>query len=51
MEPGDHPIALLFDGRVLIDPPNEGIADALGVQTRPTGNRYDRAVVGGGPAG
>jgi thioredoxin reductase (NADPH) len=36
---------------VLVDPPNEGIAEALGVQTRPAGNRYDLAVVGGGPAG
>jgi thioredoxin reductase (NADPH) len=51
VEAGDHPIALLFDGRVLIDPPNEGIAEALGVQTRPTSNRYDLAVVGAGPAG
>jgi thioredoxin reductase (NADPH) len=51
VEAGDHPIALLFDGRVLIDPPNEGIAEALGVQTRPTSTRYDLAVVGGGPAG
>jgi thioredoxin reductase (NADPH) len=51
VEAGDHPIVLLFDGRVLIDPPNEAIAEALGVQTRPTSNRYDLAVVGGGPAG
>jgi thioredoxin reductase (NADPH) len=51
VEAGDRPIALLFDGRVLIDPPNEGIAEALGVQTKPTSNRYDLAVVGGGPAG
>jgi ActR/RegA family two-component response regulator len=28
---GDHPIALLFDGRVLVDPPNEALAQALGV--------------------
>jgi thioredoxin reductase (NADPH) len=48
---GDHPIALLFDGRVLVDPPNEAIAEALGVQTRPASSRYDLAVVGGGPAG
>jgi thioredoxin reductase (NADPH) len=51
VEAGDRPIALLFDGRVLVDPPNEGIAEALGVQTRPAGIRYDLAVVGGGPAG
>ena len=51
MEAGDRPIALLFDGRVLVDPPNEAIAEALGVQTRPASSRYDLAVVGGGPAG
>jgi thioredoxin reductase (NADPH) len=51
VEAGDHPIALLFDGRVLVDPPNEAIAEALGVQTRPASNRYDLTVVGGGPAG
>jgi thioredoxin reductase (NADPH) len=51
VEAGDHPIALLFDGRVLVDPPNEGIAEALGVQTRPASHRYDLTVVGGGPAG
>ena len=50
-EAGDHPIALLFDGRVLVDPPNEAIAEALGVQTEPASSRYDLAVVGGGPAG
>ncbi len=49
--PGDQPIVLLFDGRVLIDPPNERIAEALGVQTKPSGTRYDLTVIGGGPAG
>jgi thioredoxin reductase (NADPH) len=48
---GDQPIALLFDGRVLIDPPNDALADALGIQTRPASSSYDLAVVGGGPAG
>jgi thioredoxin reductase (NADPH) len=36
---------------VLVDPPNEALAEALGVQTRPAGSSYDLAVVGGGPAG
>ena len=48
---GDHPIALLFDGRVLVDPPNEALAQALGVQTRPASSTYDLTVVGAGPAG
>lgn len=49
--PGDRPVVLLFDGRVLVDPSNERLAEALGVQTRPVRSRYDLAVVGGGPAG
>ena len=48
---GDHPIALLFDGRVLVDPSNEALAEALGVQTSPANSSYDLAVVGAGPAG
>lgn len=47
----DQPVVLLFDGRVLIDPPNERIAEVLGVQTRPASSLYDLTVVGGGPAG
>ncbi len=42
---------LLFDGQVLVDPPNERLAQALGVQTQPSSGRYDVAVVGAGPAG
>jgi thioredoxin reductase (NADPH) len=45
------PVLLLFDGRILVDPPNEQLAQALGVQTQPTPGRYDVAVVGAGPAG
>ena len=45
------PVLLLFDGRVLVDPPNEQLAQALGVQTQPTLGRYDVAVIGAGPAG
>jgi thioredoxin reductase (NADPH) len=47
----DRPIVLLFSGQVLIDPPNERLAEALGVQTKPARGRYDVAIVGGGPAG
>jgi thioredoxin reductase (NADPH) len=47
----DQPVVLLFDGRVLIDPPNERIAEVLGVQTRPRSTLYDLTVVGAGPAG
>jgi thioredoxin reductase (NADPH) len=41
----DQPVVLLFDGRVLIDPPNERIAEVLGVQTRPASSLYDLPVV------
>jgi thioredoxin reductase (NADPH) len=44
-------VVLLMDGRILVDPPNERLAQALGVSTRPATNRYDVAVVGAGPAG
>jgi thioredoxin reductase (NADPH) len=49
--PGDQPVVLLFDGRVLVDPPTERIAEALGIQTKPESSLYDLTVVGGGPAG
>jgi thioredoxin reductase (NADPH) len=49
--PGDRPIVLLIGGQVLVDPPNERLAEALGVQTQPARSHYDLAVVGGGPAG
>jgi thioredoxin reductase (NADPH) len=45
------PVLLLFDGRVLVDPPTDRLAQALGVKTQPTLGRYDVAVVGAGPAG
>ena len=48
---GDRPIVLLFGGQVLVDPPNERLAEALGVQTKPARSHYDVTVVGGGPAG
>jgi thioredoxin reductase (NADPH) len=51
LEAAALPVLLLFDGRVLVDPPTEQLAQALGVQTQPTLGRYDVAVVGAGPAG
>jgi thioredoxin reductase (NADPH) len=45
------PIAILFDGTVLVDPDNRALAESLGVQTRPGSDRYDVAIVGAGPAG
>jgi thioredoxin reductase (NADPH) len=51
LEATDQPVVLLSDGRVLVDPPTERLAQALGAQTRPGPGRYDLAVVGAGPAG
>jgi thioredoxin reductase (NADPH) len=45
------PIAILYDGRVLHDPTNLDVANALGVRTEPDPQLYDVVVVGAGPAG
>jgi thioredoxin reductase (NADPH) len=44
------PVLILHDGEVLVDPPNERIADAFGVNNLPQGV-VDIAVIGAGPAG
>jgi hypothetical protein len=44
-------VVVLFDGRVLVDPSNAEVAEALGIRTRPEATTYDLAVVGAGPAG
>jgi thioredoxin reductase (NADPH) len=45
------PVVVMFDGRVLPDPSNTEVAEALGVPTRPGSGRYDVTVIGAGPAG
>jgi thioredoxin reductase (NADPH) len=45
------PVVVMFDGRVLVDPTNAEVAEALGVPIRPGGGRDDVAVIGAGPAG
>ncbi|MGZ4617545.1 MAG: FAD-dependent oxidoreductase [Frankiaceae bacterium] len=45
------PAVVMFDGRVLPDPSNTQVADALGVPTGPGSGRYDVTVIGAGPAG
>jgi hypothetical protein len=45
----DHfPVLVLYDGRVLIDPANDELAEATGGSTNPDARLYDVAVVGGG---
>ena len=45
------PVLVLFDGRILVDPTNAELGQALGVQTAPQRTRYDVVVVGAGPSG
>jgi thioredoxin reductase (NADPH) len=45
------PAVILHDGSVLHDPTLVDVADALGVNTRPSADVYDLAIVGAGPAG
>jgi thioredoxin reductase (NADPH) len=45
------PVIVMFDGRVLPNPSNMAVADALGVRTKPAGGCYDVTVIGAGPAG
>lgn len=42
---------MLYDGRVLVDPVDAELAEALGARTRPARPRYDLAIVGAGPSG
>ena len=44
------PVIELYTGEVLVDPPNERLADAFGV-TEPPAGTVDVAIVGAGPAG
>jgi thioredoxin reductase (NADPH) len=49
---GRGPVVRLHDDTILIDPTNEEIAAAYGVETEPAeGGEYDLTIVGGGPAG
>lgn len=45
------PVALVFGGKVLEDPSNREIAEAIGVKSQPEVGGCDLVVVGAGPAG
>ncbi|MCY3569649.1 MAG: FAD-dependent oxidoreductase [Chloroflexi bacterium] len=45
------PTIILSDGGMLIEPSDEELARALGIQVRPQREFYDLAIIGGGPAG
>jgi thioredoxin reductase (NADPH) len=49
--PGELPVVILFDGRVLHHPTAAEIAAALGVNTDPAAQVFDVTVVGAGPGG
>ena len=46
-----QPVVAFADGRVLHDPSNRELADAIGLSTRATLPFYDLVIVGAGPAG
>jgi thioredoxin reductase (NADPH) len=45
------PVVIMFDGRVLENPSNSQLAEAIGMLTSPGSGLYDVAVIGAGPAG
>ena len=45
------PVVFFDDGRILRDPSNRELADAIGLSTHATLPFYDLVIVGGGPAG
>ncbi|HTA11029.1 MAG TPA: FAD-dependent oxidoreductase [Streptosporangiaceae bacterium] len=45
------PAVILFDGRILADPSNAEVGQAIGVHTTPRADRYDVTVIGAGPGG
>jgi thioredoxin reductase (NADPH) len=51
LDGGRLPVALLHDGRTLVDPTEGEIAASFGIRTRPDPGRYDVVIVGAGPAG
>jgi thioredoxin reductase (NADPH) len=50
-DPAVHPLVILPNGRRLIKPSSRELAVALNLQTEPTTDTYDVAIIGGGPAG
>jgi thioredoxin reductase (NADPH) len=50
-DPPALPVVVVFGGRVLVDPGNREVAEALGVRSRPSADECDLLVVGAGPAG
>jgi thioredoxin reductase (NADPH) len=51
VDPTRLPAAITYDGSVLHDPTLADVGKALGVDTRPSPDAYDLAILGAGPAG
>jgi thioredoxin reductase (NADPH) len=51
LEEARLPVAVVFGGRVLEDPTNREVAEALGVRSKPSSEECDLLIVGAGPAG
>ena len=50
--PGEAPVVRMRDGTVLVDPSNEEIVEAFGVDTEPVDDpNFDLVILGAGPAG
>lgn len=45
------PVVVLFNGRVLANPTNSEVAEAIGIPVRPKARTYDVVIVGAGPSG
>lgn len=48
---GGLPVVALYDGRILVDPADDELAEALGARTHAARSHYDVVIIGGGPAG
>jgi thioredoxin reductase (NADPH) len=51
VDPRRLPAVIHHDGRVLYDPTNAEVASSHGIQTQPSSDVYDLAILGAGPAG
>jgi thioredoxin reductase (NADPH) len=51
LDESSQPLVILADGRRLVKPNPRELAVALKLQTEPTTDTYDVAIIGGGPAG
>ncbi len=45
------PVVILYNGRVLANPTNSEVAEAMGITVRARAETYDVAIVGAGPSG